>query len=78
MSCGEPADEARFDIAPSTTIADLKQRALHTTRVIGDPAAYVVKFRGAEVSNESLSLEAAGIVPNAALIVLGRRRRPVR
>jgi hypothetical protein len=30
------------------------------------------------VSDESLSLARAGLVPNGALIVLARRRRPVR
>jgi hypothetical protein len=30
------------------------------------------------VSDESQSLTAAGLVPNAPLIILARRRRPVR
>jgi hypothetical protein len=38
----------------------------------------VLKFRGAELSDESVSLANAGLVPNGALIVLARRRRPVR
>ena len=43
-----------------------------------DPDEYVVKFRGAEMLDESATLRDAGIPPNAALIVLPRRRRPVR
>jgi hypothetical protein len=43
-----------------------------------DPGAYVLKFRGAELQNESDSLAQAGVVPNGALIVLPKRRRPVR
>jgi hypothetical protein len=38
----------------------------------------VLKFRGAELSDETRSAADWGLVPNGALIVLGRRRRPVR
>ena len=48
------------------------------TRVTRDPDGYVLKFRGAELSDETRSLADAGLVPNGALIVLPRRRRPVR
>lgn len=71
-------DEVRFDVAPSTTLGDVKRRALAATRVTGDPATYLLKFRGAELEDEALSLAAAGVVPNGALIVLSRRRRPLR
>jgi hypothetical protein len=43
-----------------------------------DPAGYVLKYRGAELFNEDRSMAEAGLVPNAALVVLARRRRPVR
>jgi hypothetical protein len=46
--------------------------------VIRDPGGYVLKFRGAELQDESRSLAEAGLVPNGALIVLPKRRRPVR
>ena len=52
--------------------------ALEATRVTGDPTAYMVKFRGAELQDESSTLADAGLVPNGALIVLRKRRRPVR
>ena len=42
-----------------------------------DPAGYLVKYRGAELADQQ-SLADAGVVPNAGLIVLARRRRPVR
>lgn len=71
-------DEVRFDLAPTTTLGEVKWNALAATRVRGNPAAYLLKYRGAELGDESLSLEAAGVVPNAPLIVLARRRRPVR
>ncbi len=71
-------DEVRFDVAPSTTVAEIKWQALAVTRVAGDPSAFMVKYRGAEMLDETRTLAAAGVVPNAPLIVLARQRRPVR
>jgi len=71
-------DEVRFDVSPAMTLGEVKWNALAATRVQGNPAAYLLKYRGAELADETLSLEAAGVVPNAPLIVLARRRRPVR
>jgi hypothetical protein len=48
------------------------------THVTHDPDGYMVKFRGAELTDEARSLTDAGIVSNAALIVMPRRRRPVK
>lgn len=71
-------DEVPLELAPSTSLTEVKRQALAATRVTRDPAGYVIKFRGAELLEESRSLADAGVVPNAALIVLPRRRRPVR
>jgi len=71
-------DEVRLDLPPATTLGELKRRALDATRVVQDPDGYMLKFRGAELKNEAQSLAEAGLVPNGALIVLPRRRRPVR
>jgi hypothetical protein len=71
-------DEVRLDLPASTSLAQVKQQALAATRVTRDPAGYVLKFRGAELLDESRSLAEAGLVPNGALIVLPKRRRPVR
>lgn len=71
-------DEVRLDLPGATSLAELKRRALEATRVIRDPGGYVLKFRGAELQDESRSLADAGLVPNGALIVLPKRRRPVR
>jgi hypothetical protein len=56
----------------------VKRQALERTRVTRDPAEFVLKFRGAELADESLSLTHAGLVPNGALMLLSRRRRPLR
>jgi hypothetical protein len=71
-------DEIPLDLPPDTSLAELKRRALDATRVVRDPDEYVLKFRGAELYDESRSLADAGLVPNGAVIVLPRRRRPVR
>lgn len=71
-------DEVLFEVPSTTALADLKRQALVATRVAGDPGAFLLKFRGAELEDESRSLADAGVVPNGALIVMPRRRRPVR
>jgi uncharacterized lipoprotein YbaY len=71
-------DEVRLELPDATPLADVKRRALAATRVTRDPAEYVMKFRGAELQDETRTLAQAGLVPNGALIVLPKRRRPVR
>ncbi len=71
-------DEVPLDLPSATSLAELKRAALDATRVIRDPDEYVLKFRGFELLDESRSLADAGLVPNGAVIVLPRRRRPVR
>jgi len=71
-------DEVPLDLPPGTPLAELKRLALEATKVTGSAETYLLKFRGAELYDESRSLEEAGLVPNAAVIVLPRRRRPVR
>jgi hypothetical protein len=65
-------------VEPGTPVTELKRRALAAARIRGDPDDYVVKFRGAELGENGPSLAQAGVGPNAALIVLPRRRFPVR
>lgn len=69
------AVELAFD--PAHSVSELKQAALLRSHVRRDPSGYVVKYRGAELFDEAGSLAQAGIVPNANLIVMPRRRRPV-
>jgi hypothetical protein len=71
-------DEISLELPSATSLADVKRRALEAAQVRGDPSGYVLKFRGAELRDESRSLAEAGLVPNGALIVIPRRRRPVR
>ena len=71
-------DEVFLEMPTETPVAEVKRQALVRAHVRRDPSEYVLKFRGAEISDESRSLADAGLVPNGALIVLSRRRRPVR
>jgi hypothetical protein len=71
-------DQVTLDLPAATSLADVKRQALQATRVTGNPDAYLLKFRGAELEDESRSLADAGLVSNGALIVLRRRRRAVR
>ncbi|MFL5403611.1 MAG: hypothetical protein ACJ8BF_12410 [Gemmatimonadales bacterium] len=71
-------DEVFLELPGEAPVSEVKRQALDLTRVRRDPSEFVVKYRGAELADESLSLSRAGVVPNAALIVLSRRRRPVR
>ena len=71
-------DEVMLELPPATPLSEVKRLALCATTVTRDPAGYVLKFRGAELDDESRSLEEAGIVANGAMIVLPRRRRPVK
>jgi hypothetical protein len=71
-------DEVPIDLPPAASLAELKRAALDATKVRKDPDEYVLKFRGYELLDESSTLADAGLVPNGAVIVLPRRRRPVR
>ena len=70
-------NEVPLDLPATTPLAELKRRALLATPVVRPPDSYVLNFRGYELQDESLSLADAGLVPNGALIVLSKRRRPV-
>ena len=71
-------DEIPFSLPSSTPLAELKRRALEIARIGRSAGEYVLKFRGAELTDESQSIAQAGIAPNGALIILPRHRRPVR
>jgi hypothetical protein len=71
-------DQVNLDLPSQTPIAEAKRRALVMTHTDGDPAGYMVKYRGAQLLDEQRTLAEAGVVSNAPLIVMARRRRPVR
>jgi hypothetical protein len=67
-----------LEVDGATTVGQMKRQALTDARRPGDPDGYQVKFRGAALLEEAEPLASAGVVPNAELIVLPRRRQPVR
>ena len=71
-------DEIALTFAGETPLSEVKRQALKRTHVGRNPSDYIIKFRGAAMSDESRSLMEAGVVPNSPLIVLARRRRAVR
>ena len=71
-------DEFHLDLPPETLLSQVKQRVLELGNLPADPARYVIKYRGAQLLDEASSLAQLGVVNNAALIMLPRRRQPVR
>jgi hypothetical protein len=72
-------DNVTIQADESTTITQLKRQALRAAlKTAADEQAHVVKFRGAPVLDESLTLSALSAGPNAPFIVLPARRQPVR
>jgi hypothetical protein len=71
-------DEVPLEVQAETPVGEIKRQALLASHVKRNPSDYVLKFRGAELSDESRSAADSGLVPNGALIVLARRRRPIR
>lgn len=72
-------DTVELSLAPESTIAGLKAAALaRATGRSEDPAGYVVKYRGAMVSDEGQTLARLGVPDGAPFIVLPARRQPVR
>jgi hypothetical protein len=73
-------DQVFLAVEPTMAVADLKRQALAQAlkRAPVRLEDYVVKFRGAQVLDESVTLLALGVVPNAPLIILPARRQAVR
>lgn len=73
-------DQVFLAVGPETTVADLKRQAL-ARALRRAPLAidqYIVKFRGALVQDEGVTLATLGAGANAPFIVLPGRRQPVR
>ncbi len=65
-------------VHPGTMVEDVKRAALSRSGIRRPASEYVVKYRGAELFEGGKTLGDAGVVANAALIVLPRRRIPAR
>lgn len=70
-------DEITVPWNADLTLAELKRDVLKEARVTAAPEEFVLKFRGATLPDEALTVNEAALPENAALIVLRHRRRPV-
>jgi hypothetical protein len=73
-------DHVTLAVTPKTTVAEVKREALsHALRRVPDDLdAYLVKFHGGLVADESASLASLGARANAPFIIMSARRQPVR
>lgn len=73
-------DQVVVPVDAATPVAQLKQEALRRAlkRREVTPDRYIVKFHGALVLDESMTLASLGAGPNAPFIILPAKREPVR
>jgi hypothetical protein len=72
-------DVARFAVAPTTPVAELKLRALEELMPPAEhPEDFVFKLRGWEILEESAPLADVGVQEGSILLLTSRRKRPVR
>lgn len=73
-------NQVSLPVEQGTSVSEIKKRALTEATGRQDLSLpdYVVKFRGAQVFDESQTLAALGAGANAPFIVLPARRQPVK
>lgn len=71
-------DTVRIETTASEPVLAVKNAALSALAPKGDQRAYVMKLRGFEVLNESISLADAGALDGSIFLLTHRRRRAVR
>jgi len=79
VQAAEAWDAVRVDVLPLSRVRDVKHAAMaQLLPDVGHMDDYVVKLRGVEIVNEDASMQAVGAVDGSTLLILSRRRRPVR
>lgn len=71
-------ETAALEFPPEASIAAVKHRALQGARVTRPLTSYLVKYLGAEVRDESVTLADLGVAPHGGMIVMPRARIPAR
>ena len=71
-------DVVRIVAEPTQPVIDVKKAALEALFPGAAPEEMVVKLRGWEILDEMASLAHSGIVDGSILVMMFRRRRPVR
>jgi hypothetical protein len=79
VQAAEAWDAVRVVTLPGASVLDVKRAAMAELMPdVDDIDGYVVKLRGIEIHNERASLEASGALDGSTLLMMSRRRRPVR
>jgi hypothetical protein len=72
-------DVVRFEVAPTDSVLNLKDRALAALAPGSRyPEDFVLKLRGWEVLDEAAPLAEVGVRDGSILLLTSRRKRPVR
>jgi hypothetical protein len=79
VQCLETWDAVRMDVAPESRVREVKQAAMAILMPdVDNFDEYVVKLHGSEIHAESNSMNAIGAMDGSTLLIMSRRRRPVR
>jgi len=79
VQAAEAFDAVRVACDPTTRVIDVKVLAMQSLLPdVAQPDSYMVKLHGAEVVNETLTLEQVGAKDASTLFLTSRRRRPLR
>lgn len=71
-------DVVRVVASPAQPVIEVKNAALHALHPESAPDEMVVKLHGWEILDEMASLGDCGVVDGSILLMMFRRRRPVR
>lgn len=72
-------DTVKAVVSPDTPVRELKARALEALYATGDgPDGFVLKLRGWDVLDETVTVAATGAVNGSIFLLTHRRRRAVR
>jgi hypothetical protein len=71
-------DAHDLEVPSTTPVTEVKKAALARSGIRRRASEYVVKYKGAELFEAGMTLADSGVVAGGALIVLLRRRIPVR
>lgn len=79
VQAAEAWDAVRVACTPETPVRDVKAVAMaNLLPDIGQVDSYLVKLHGAEVRDETLSLQQVGARDASTLFLTSRRRRPLK
>jgi hypothetical protein len=79
VQAAEGFDAVRVACNPDTRVVDVKVLAMQSLLPdVAQHESFLVKLHGAEIANETLTLEQVGAKDASTLFLTSRRRRPLR